>query len=117
VLTKTYKMKVIFKTLILASSVAFTACQKNTDCKANVTCTDPNGQPIANAKVLLYAEVKPNVKGDIRAEGVTDANGKVSFIFKLPAIFDVNAKVDSKEGTGIIKLEEGKTSEETVIVQ
>lgn len=110
-------MKLIFKTLILTSSITLLACQKNTDCKADITCTDQNGQPVANAKVLLYAEVKPNVEGDVKAEGVTDANGKVSFIFKLPAIFDVKAKVNSQEGTGIIKLEEGKTAEKTVIVQ
>jgi hypothetical protein len=110
-------MKTIFKTLILASSVALIACAKNTECKANITCHDQNGQPIANAKVFLYAEVKKNVEGDVKAEGITDANGKVSFIFKLPAIFDVKANVNSKEGKSIIKLEEGKTVEETVIVQ
>jgi hypothetical protein len=110
-------MKAVFKTLILASSLMMIGCAKNTDCKATVTCHDQNGAPVANAKVFLYAEVKPNVKGDIKAEGITDANGKVSFIFKLPAIFDVNAQVNSKEGKGIIKLEEGKTVEETVIVQ
>jgi hypothetical protein len=109
-------MKIIFKTLIF-SSILLMACQKNTECKADITCEDQNGQPIANAKVFLYAEVKKNVEGDVKAEGVTDANGKVSFVFKLPAIFDVKAKVGTQEGTGIIKLEEGKTAEETVRVQ
>ena len=110
-------MKIVLKSLVLATALMLMACQKNTDCKATVTCKDQNGAPVANAKVLLYAEIKPNVRGDIKAEGVTDAEGKTSFIFKLPAIFDVNAQVNSKEGKGIIKLEEGKTVEETVVVQ
>lgn len=113
-------MKLSFKTLsaaLLMSAFAFTACNKNTDCKADITCKDQNGAPVKGAEVLLYANIKPNVDGDIKAHGVTDDNGKVSFIFKLPAIFDVKAQVNTKEAKGIIKLEEGKTSEETLTIQ
>jgi hypothetical protein len=113
-------MKLSFKilsTALLASAFAFTACNKNTECKANIKCQDKNGAPVKGAEVLLYANIKPGVDGDIKAHGVTDDNGKVSFVFKLPAIFDVKAAVSTKTATGMIKLEEGKTSEETLTVQ
>lgn len=113
-------MKISFKILgaaLLVSAFAFTGCNKNKDCKANVKCQDQNGAPVKGAEVLLYAEVKNNVYGDVKARGITDDNGKVSFIFKLPAIFDVKATVNSKTANGLIKLEEGKTAEETIIVQ
>lgn len=94
-----------------------TSCNRNKDCGANIVCKDANGQPVKGAEVLLYANIKPNVDGDIKAHGITDENGKVTFIFKLPAIFDVKANVNSKEAKGMIKLEEGKTVEETVTIQ
>ena len=103
--------------LLLLSAVTLTSCNKDKSCKATVECKDQNGNAVKGAKVFLYAEVKKNIKGDVKAEGVTDDNGKVSFIFKLPAIFDVNATVNSKEATGVIKLEEGKEVTETVTVQ
>ena len=94
-----------------------TSCNKNKDCGANIVCKDANGQAVKGADVLLYANIKPSVDGDIKAHGVTDENGKVTFIFKLPAIFDVKAEVNSKKATGMIRLEEGKTVEETVTIQ
>lgn len=94
-----------------------TSCSKNTACGANVVCKDANGAPVKGADVLLYANIKPNVNGDVQAHGVTDENGKVSFVFKLPAIFDVKASANSKTAKGIIKLEEGNTVEQTVTIQ
>lgn len=114
-------MKLSFKLLSLAllagTFVLTTGCPKNTECKAKIKCQDQNGAPVKGAEVLLYANIKPNVDGDIKARGVTDGNGVVNFVFKLPAIFDVKATVSTKTVQGMIKLEEGKTSEETLIVQ
>ena len=93
------------------------SCNKNTACGASVVCKDANGEPVKGATVLLYANIKPNVDGDVKAQGVTDENGKVAFVFKLPAIFDVRATVNSKKATGIIKLEEGKTVEKIVVLK
>lgn len=113
-------MKLSFKILgiaLLVSAFTFIACNKDKSCKANVTCKDPNGAPVKGAEVLLYANIKPNVDGDVKAHGVTDANGKVSFVFKLPAIFDIKAAVNTQTAQGIVKLEEGKTSEATLTIQ
>ena len=97
----------------------FTNCQKKTDCQATIICNDAQGKPVSNANVRLFANVKTGTPpvtrtGDVQASGTTDQNGKVTFIFKLPAIFDVNAAVGTSTASTIIKLEEGKTSEKTV---
>ncbi len=115
--------------LIMSLFVSGLSCQKDTDCKAKVTCKDSLGAPVANANVLLYAVVKdPNdPKGqatytaDVKANGTSDASGEASFVFKLPAIYDIKATmvVSTKTliGTGIIKLEEGKTVEKSVTLK
>jgi hypothetical protein len=102
------------------------SCQKETDCKAVVTCIDSTGAPVNGADVLLYALVKsPDGKttytADVKAQGVTEGDGTVNFTFKLPAIYDIKATsiVDTRTitGIGIIKLEEGKTVEKTVTLK
>lgn len=106
-----------------------TSCQKDTDCKARVICNDSTGTAISNANVFLYAVVKDptDPKGqatftaDVKATGNSDASGQVSFVFKLPAIYDIRATITAGTrtlvGTGIIKLEEGKTVEKTVTLK
>jgi hypothetical protein len=109
----------------LLSGIFFTStsCKKETDCKAVVKCIDSTGVPVNNAYVLLYALVKSNdgkttYTADVKADGNTDSDGQVSFVFKLPAIYDIKATLAAgtrtMTGVGIIKLEEGKTVEKTV---
>ena len=103
--------------------VGFTAsCEKKTDCKLTVNTVNAAGSPIANIKVKLYANVKTSsgstVEADLKAEGVSDGSGKSTYSFKLPAILDIKAiGTNSMVGTGIIKLEEGKSVEKTVVVK
>lgn len=105
------------------------SCQKDTDCGARVICKDSTGSAISGADVLLYAVVKDptDPKGqatytaDIKANGTSDASGQVSFLFKLPAIYDIRATMAAGSrtlvGTGIIKLEEGSTVEKAVTLK
>jgi 5-hydroxyisourate hydrolase-like protein (transthyretin family) len=111
-------------TIIIAAGLlvfSFSACQKKTDCTANITCNDTQGKPMNGVEVRLFANVKTSTNttkvADVKATGVTDKDGKVSFIFKLPAIFDVNASVGTSTATALIKLEEGKTTEKTVEIK
>jgi hypothetical protein len=102
--------------------LCITSCKKNTDCIANIICNDSTGVGMSGATVYLYANVKTPQQGtitaDIRATGVTDGSGRVSFTFKLPAIYDVKAiGTASMTGISIIKLEEGKSVEKTVVVR
>ena len=112
--------------LLGAMLITNTSCNKKTDCMASVICNDATGVPVRNANIELLAYVqdydkKGTFTGDIRATGITDENGKVSFTFKLPAIFDINATkvvgTHTYVGTGIIKLEEGKGTEKTVTIK
>jgi hypothetical protein len=110
-------------TLVL---VAGSSCQKNTDCKATVRCVDDKGEALKNTSVYLYAPVKagptsPTIIADVTASAVTDDEGCARFTFKLPAVYDIKATstVGTKAvaGTGIIRLEEGKGSEKTVVLK
>ncbi len=98
-----------------------TSCEKNTDCKLIIKTQRENGNIVSGANVKLYANVKTSsgstVEADLKAEGVSDGSGSVSFTFKLPAILDIKAVSDTLEGVGIIKLEEGKTVDKTVIMK
>lgn len=127
--------KVIFPFILLMLSMNyfFTSCEKNTDCTAKIICVDANGTALQGAGVQLYANVKTSTGGtvvaDIKAQGVTDGAGTVSFLFKLPAIYDITSTLTAAStatsgpatvtltGTGIIKLEEGKTVEKTVTLR
>lgn len=127
--------KVIFPFIlvVLSMNYFFISCDKNTDCTARVICVDASGAAVQNAAVQLYANVKTpqntTVVADIKANGVTDVAGAVSFLFKLPAIYDITASVTAANtgttgpptvtlvGTSIIKLEEGKTVEKTVTLK
>ncbi len=112
----------------LISGLVFniSSCKKDTDCKAVVKCIDSTGNSVNNANVLLYAVVKsPDGKtsytADVTASGNTDSGGEVRFTFKLPAIYDIKATLTSGSrtltGVGIIKLEEGKTTDKTVTIK
>ncbi len=102
-----------------------TSCKKNTDCVASVQCLDSAGVGMSGVDVLLYANVKTTTGGtvtaDLKGSAVTDASGRVSFTFKLPAIYDIKASkivgTSTMTGVSIIKLEEGKTIEKVLTVR
>ena len=117
------KLKLFFATLAFGLiTLGFSSsCQKKTDCKLIVTTHDSLGNALGGSTVKLFANVKTasgtTVEADLKAEGVSDAGGKSTYTFKLPAILDVNAVSGSKSGVGIIKLEEGKTVEKIIVVK
>jgi len=128
------KSKVVlpFILFVVSFNYYFISCKKNTDCKAMIKCVYQDGSPVDGAAVKLSATVKTANNGtmvaDIKANGKTDGGGTVSFIFKLPAIYDIEASIVSTgsgtsaasttlTGVGIIKLEEGKTVDKTVTVK
>jgi hypothetical protein len=124
-------MKPLFPIIagFLVSGFIFTnfSCTKETDCKAVVRCLDSSGvNRVANATVELFALVKSadgktTYTSDVRADGISDADGEARFTFKLPAILDIRATLATGtrtlSGAGIIKLEEGKTIEKEVTLR
>jgi hypothetical protein len=123
------KSLLLFFPVVIATMLvlAGTSCKKNTDCKATVKCVeDSTSAAVAGALVELYAEVKsPDGKttytADLKATGTTAGDGSVQFTFQLPAIYDIKATkvvgTNTIVGKGIIKLEEGKTVEKTVVMK
>lgn len=113
--------------LVFACLLTNTSCTKDTDCKATIRCVKDSTQaPVNNAAVVLYAVVKTTTStvtytADLKASGNTDANGEVKFTFKLPAIYDIRATYTEASrtytGASIIKLEEGKDVEKTVVMK
>lgn len=101
--------------------VLLSACNKSKDCRVTIHCKDNNGANIENARVQLFAKVKTEGNGtiiaDMKAEGSSDREGNSIFVFKLPAIYDVKVTSGAKSGTSIVKLEEGKTVSENIIIQ
>ncbi len=127
--------------LAVASVMMFSSsCNKPKPCKAIITVKDTTGNTLeAGVTVKLYATVTTTTGtaiGDLKAEAITDSEGKVNFEFKLPAIMDIRAEkpnctvtshttttsgsyVPGKycQGKGIIKFEEGKTNEKIVLLK
>lgn len=122
---KYFGMKIFFRLIgfssIIACSLIDISCNKDTTCKVNVKCIQASsGAPVSGADVKLYAPIKTTsgstVTADVKAEGTTNADGVVSFNFKLPAIFNISATRvgDSLSGTGLVTLEAGKTVDAVV---
>jgi len=91
------------------------SCQKNTDCKANLTILDTTGKPCANATVSLQYNVvaMPPQTNTVTSE-ITDQTGTADFTFKEPAIYDVDVTYKGKRDTlGIIKLVQSTTVTQT----
>jgi hypothetical protein len=115
----------VFAAYLMVSCLVFgltTSCEKKTDCKLTITTVDASGFALSNIKVKLYANVKTSsgstVEADLKAEGTSDGSGSSTYTFKLPAILDIRAiGTNSMIGTGIIKLEEGKSVEKTITVK
>jgi hypothetical protein len=117
------KLKLFIATLTFGVITFFvsSSCQKKTDCKLIITTYNSLGNVVSGATVKLYANVKTSsgatVEADLKADGVSDGVGATTFTFKLPAILDVRATADTLSGIGIVKLEEGKTVEKTILLK
>jgi hypothetical protein len=88
-----------------------------------------DGEPVPGASVRLYAvsSETPPPPNEIRFDTtqVTNGTGKASFDFTDYyekgqagfAVLDIEASKGSLEGAGIIKIEELKINEETVVIE
>ena len=56
-------------------------------------------------------------KGDTKVEGITDAYGQFRHTYKLEAIFDVTADLDTLHGVTIVRLKPDQTVYKTVFIQ
>lgn len=104
------------------------SCNAPKPSKCVITVRDSAGNKLlAGVPVQLYANVTYNGQtsvADLKANGVTGSDGRVGFTFKNPAVMDIKATVSTCtvnpgqkvycNGSGIVKMEEGKTAEKSV---
>ncbi len=109
--------------------IAVSGCKKDQQTIATITVVNSDGEAVPGASVRLYAvpSETPPPPNEIRFDTtqVTNGTGKVSFDFTDYyqegqagfAVLDIEASKGSLEGEGIIKIEEMKTNEETVVIE
>lgn len=127
---KAFQVKIISALALFALVlIAMPSCRKEGDTIAIITVVDTSGTRVPGATVILFGTPSsPDYAGleIIRKDTqFTDAVGTATFnyteAFKLGqagfAVLDIKAIKDTLEGSGIIKVEEEVTSEETVIIQ
>jgi hypothetical protein len=109
--------------------IAISGCKKDQQTIATITVVNADGEAVPGASVRLSAvsSQTPPPPQDVRFDTtqVTNGTGKVSFDFTDYyeegqagfAVLDIEASKGSLEGEGIIKIEEMKTNEETVVIE
>jgi len=117
---KALKIKfVIVALLALAASVFFTQCKKDKEIKVYITVKYQSD----TTKVVPMADVLIE-KYDVKVKGISGPNGVFETTFKLEAILDVHASIDTSTvtstpvmtGSTVIRLEEGRTIRKTVFI-
>ena len=116
------KSTLIYLSLIVGLMVF--SCKDKSPPVAEITVVDKNSNPVANAKVMLYCSTGTNKDCD-NAGGTgkkydvqtSDASGKTTHTFKLPAVLKIKATKDSLLGEDYVKLVEHETVQKTVTMQ
>lgn len=126
-------MKSIFSSSFLIIGIAVsgilltTSCRKKKDTIAKIYVRDAANTPVAGCRVILKGVSTTNNPGSVELYDttMTNASGEAIFNFndeyKLGqagvAVLNIEAKKDALFGSGIIKIEEEVTNEETVFIQ
>lgn len=111
----------------LTMALTFGSCRKKGDTIAKITVRDTANALVPGAQVILYGTstetpIKPVVRRDTVISG---ADGVAVFnyneVYQLGqagvAVLDIVARKDDLFGTGMIKIEEEKVNEATVLIQ
>lgn len=109
-------------------SISLLSCRKESPTIARIRVVDTSGAPFAGAMVRLYPTPTVLEHGSIIIDDTlyTDIDGYCIFDYTEKynlgqagfAVLDIEVKSgDTLYGEGIIKIEDEKTSEETVIIQ
>jgi hypothetical protein len=127
-MTKSFKIVTAF-CFVGALLIAVSGCKKDKQTIATVTVVNEDGEVVPGATVRLYAqsslETPPPNALRFDTTQVTNATGKVTFDFSDFykegqagfAVLQITATKGSDEGEGIIKIEEMKVNEETVVIE
>lgn len=103
-------------------------CRKKKDTIAKIYVRDVANEPVSGATVRIYGQDTDNSNGDqvvsLDKTATTNTSGEATFnfndVYQLGqagvAVLDIDAQKDGLSGSGIIKIEQEKTSEETVFI-
>ncbi len=119
---KTLLKNTVFLLFVALIATSISSCYKEKKTTAVITVLDAANAPVPGATVKLYYKHATDSLGtDLRLdkEETTDASGKATFNYTEEfksgqaglAVLDIEVNGDI---LGIIKIEEGKTNEETV---
>jgi hypothetical protein len=113
--------------LTVSSLLIATSCRKKKDTIANIFVKDATNQPVEGCKVILKGVSTTNNPASVTLydTAYSDADGIATFNFNEEyqlgqagvAVLNIDAKKNGLKGTGIIKVEEEVTNEETVFIQ
>lgn len=120
----------LFVFTILAGSLAvFSGCKKDKETIATILVLNDEGDPVPSATVRLFSNPSPGSTNNnalrFDTTGVTNGTGKVTFNFTEFykkgqagfAVLDIEATKGNLAGTGIVKIEEETTTEESITVE
>jgi hypothetical protein len=120
-----YTMKITLRNTFLFTALivlvfSFTSCYKKKDTIANVTVMNANNEAVSGVEVRLFYAVSAD---SARIDEISTTGGGGTAIFNFNELYKSGqagfAVLDIYVGgniVGIIKIEEEKTSEETVII-
>ena len=107
--------------------IALEGCRKKGDTIAIIHVRDASNQAVSGARVVLYGQSTTNQPSNVVLYDTTSTNsaGEATFnfndVYQLGqagvAILNIDVLKNSQTGTGIIKVEEETTTEETVYIQ
>ncbi len=132
-MTNTYKIFAV--TLIVLLAFTISGCRKDKKTIATITVVSGTGAPVPGVTVKVYSSCSecPGPAGGPRFDTttmssltqITNGTGKVSYDFSEFykkgqagfAVLDIKATKGNLIGSGIIKIEEETTSEETITIE
>lgn len=133
------KMKNLFKypgilalSLFIVVTLVTSACKKDKPTIAKITVVDTDGNAVKNASIRLYGQsslppgqTNPNAQIRYNETQISDPSGQASFDLSYLTkpgqagfmVLDIEVKKLDQIANGIIRVEEQKTNEKTVVLQ
>ena len=118
--------KILLFAVAATTLVSLSACRKKMDTVAHIYVKDETNASVSNAMVVLYGTNTQQTPQQVAVydTAYTNVNGLATFnyneLYQLGqagvAVLNIKAEKNGLSGTGIIKIEEETTSEETVFI-
>lgn len=103
------------------------SCNKKKDTIAKIYIKNSSNALVSGARVVLYGQSSEGQQGKVTVGDTTKSNSAGEAIFNLNdvyqkgqagvAVLNISASLGTETGSGIIKVVEEVTSEETVFIQ